>query len=104
MAVLVFPPSPLPAVVWQLDYHNLTVQSQRFFRATALSRIEKDARVASLSYAINGAAAVAVPFAGNVYAPTTPLALPAGALVVWTIAYAAGNTAGVVELQGTETV
>ena len=73
---------------------------ERFFRATAVYRIEKDGGIAGLTYAVNGAAAVAVVFTANVWAGT--LQIPANGLVVWAITYESGQNSGNVEILATE--
>ncbi|QKG57014.1 hypothetical protein GKZ68_10475 [Hymenobacter sp. BRD128] len=84
-----------------LRFLNADMQEPlRFFRATTLYRMEVDAGIATLSYAINGAASTPVPLVSNVW--TGSLQIPAKASVVWSITYNTNYNEGNVELLGYE--
>ena len=88
-------------VGYVLRFLNAETQDpQRFFRATTLYRIQKDAGVATVSYAVNGAAAVTLAFVADVF--TGNILFPANSLVVWSITYQSGLNEGNVELLGNE--
>jgi hypothetical protein len=80
----------------ELKFLQLLEETVKLFFATSWLRFEKDDNVASLTYSINGAASVVVPFpaGSNVYTPASPISAPAGALVTWKITYnSSGNVA-----------
>ncbi|MES2730037.1 MAG: hypothetical protein V4621_08105 [Pseudomonadota bacterium] len=91
-------------VGWLFSFKNEISREQRFFKATTITRIERDAGVSTLSYSINGATAVNVVFTSNVFTPTAALVFPAGALVTWALTYNPTFTLAAFEIEGTETI
>jgi hypothetical protein len=91
-------------VGWVYGFKNEISRNQRFFKTTAVVRLEKDAGISTLSYSIDGATAVNVVFTGNVFAPTAnaPLSFPAGSLITWAITYNANYSDAAFELEGAE--
>jgi hypothetical protein len=91
-------------VGWLFSAKNELARDQRFFAATAITRIEKDAGISTLSYSINGGTAVNVVFTNNVFTPdaNTPLTFPAGALITWAVAYNTNFIQGAFEVRGLE--
>lgn len=87
-------------------FKNQLEETQDFFRETTVTRIAKTAALASVSYAVNGGAAVALTFTGNVFTPPSgsPLVFPVGASVVWAVTYAGSNTRGSFEIEAVETI
>ena len=92
-------------VGWVFGFKNEISRTQRFFKATSITRIEKDAGISTLSYSINGATAVQIVFTNNVFTPASgsPLTFPAGSLITWSITYTANYSEAAFEVEGTET-
>lgn len=73
-----------------------------FFDAILITRIEKSVGLATLSYSINGAAAVTIGFSNDVWAGN--LNIPARATVTWSVTFTATANAGQFSVRGTETL